>query len=321
MQISVVIPAFDEAESLPGLLQQLVPTLESLADTHEIIVVDDGSRDGTAAAVEALHLPGVRVERLRVNRGKSAALRTGLGLAKGDVIVLMDADGQDDPAELPRMLAALDVGSGAAPLEVPDAQPSPGPEGGYDLVTGRRATRNDRAAKRLPSRVYNWATARVTGVPGRDFNSGFKAMRADVARDLDLYGELHRYIPVLAAWQGYRTGEIDVTHHPRAEGRSKFGAERFWRGLLDLVTVKFLTTYTARPFHLFGGIAAVSGLLGAALLGWMLVLRITGERVGDRPALLAGVLLIVVAVQLASLGLIAELLVHLRRTGPDARDP
>lgn len=307
MQISVVIPAFDEAESLPQLLDGLVPTLAGLADDHEVVVVDDGSRDGTAAAVEALHLPGVRVERLRMNRGKSAALRTGLGVAKGDVIVLMDADGQDDPAELPRLLAALEGGAD-------------GGDGPLDLVTGRRATRNDRAAKRVPSRLYNWATSRVTGVPGRDFNSGFKAMRADVARDLDLYGELHRYIPVLAAWAGYRTGEIDVAHRPRTEGQSKFGPERFWRGLLDLVTVKFLTTYTARPFHLFGGIAALSGILGAALLAWMLVLRITGEQVGDRPALLAGVLLVVVAVQLASLGLIAELLVHLRRAGPDARD-
>ncbi len=302
MQISVVIPAFDEAESLPGLLPRLVAELDALTTSAEVIVVDDGSRDGTAEAVRALGLPGVHVERLRVNRGKSAALRTGLGLAKGDVIVLMDADGQDDPAELPRLVAALD-------------------DDGLDLVTGRRAHRNDRAAKRVPSRLYNWATARVTGVPGRDFNSGFKAMRRDVARDLDLYGELHRYIPVLASWAGYRTGEVDVTHHPRAEGQSKFGAERFWRGLLDLVTVKFLTTYTARPFHLFGGIAALSGLVGMGLLGWMLVLRISGETIGTRPALLAGVLLVVVAVQLASLGLIAELLVHLRRAGPlDERD-
>lgn len=301
MQISVVIPAFDEAESLPGLLQRLVPELEALTTSSEVIVVDDGSRDGTAGVVRALALPGVHVERLRVNRGKSAALRAGLAMAKGDVIVLMDADGQDDPAELGRLVAALDDD--------------------LDLVTGRRAHRNDRAAKRLPSRLYNWATARVTGVPGRDFNSGYKAMRRDVARDLDLYGELHRYIPVLATWAGYRTGEIDVTHHPRAEGQSKFGAERFWRGLLDLVTVKFLTTYTARPFHLFGGIAALCGAVGLALLTWMLALRISGETIGSRPALLAGVLLVVVAVQLASLGLIAELLVHLRRAGPlDERD-
>jgi glycosyltransferase involved in cell wall biosynthesis len=296
VQLSVVIPAFDESESLPGHLERVVATLDGLGRSAEVIVVDDGSRDGTAEAVEALALPGVRVERLRVNRGKSAALRVGMGVAKGEVIVLMDADGQDDPAELPRLLAALD--------------------GGLDLVTGRRALRNDRAAKVLPSRLYNWTTARVTGVPGRDFNSGFKVMRRDVARDLDLYGELHRYIPVLAAWAGYRIGEVDVTHHARAEGRSKFGRERFWRGLLDLVTVKFLTTYTARPFHLFGGIAALFGLAGGALLTWMLVLRISGEQIGDRPALLAGILLVVVAVQLVSLGLIAELLVHLRRVGP-----
>jgi dolichol-phosphate mannosyltransferase len=296
VQISVVIPAFDEAESLPGLLQRLVPELEAITSSSEVIVVDDGSRDGTAGVVTALGLPGVHVERLRVNRGKSAALRAGLAMAKGDVIVLMDADGQDDPAELTRLVTALDDD--------------------LDLVTGRRAHRNDRAAKRLPSRLYNWATARVTGVPGRDFNSGFKAMRRDVARDLDLYGELHRYIPVLASWAGYRTGEIDVTHHPRIEGESKFGAERFWRGLLDLITVKFLTTYTARPFHLFGGLAALCGAAGVGLLTWMLVLRISGEAIGSRPALLTGVLLVVVAVQLASLGLIAELLVHLRRSGP-----
>jgi len=301
VQITVVIPAFDEADSLPDLLPRLVGELASLTESFEVIVVDDGSRDGTADVVVALGLPGVAVERLRVNRGKSAALRAGLARAKGDVVVLMDADGQDDPTELGRLVEALDAD--------------------LDLVTGRRAHRNDRAAKRVPSRLYNWATARVTGVPGRDFNSGFKAMRRDVARDLDLYGELHRYIPVLAHWAGYRTGEIDVTHHPRAEGHSKFGAERFWRGLLDLITVKFLTTYTARPFHLFGGMAALCGLMGTGLLTWMLALRLSGAAIGSRPALTAGVLLVVVAVQLGSLGLIAELLVHLRRAGPaDERD-
>src|SRR3546814_15713195 len=165
---------------------------------------------------------------MRMNRGKSAALRRGLGVAKGDVIVLMDADGQDDPSELPRLLAALD---GTAE----------GIDGPVDLVTGRRKHRNDRAAKVLPSRLYNWATARVTGVPGRDFNSGFKAMRADVARDIDLYGELHRYIPVPAAWAGYRPGEVDVTHPARAEGQAKFGAERVWRGLLGSASVELPT--------------------------------------------------------------------------------
>lgn len=300
MQISVVIPAYDEADSLPDLLQRLVGTLSQVASSWEVVVVDDGSTDGTAAVVAGLDLPGVAVESLRVNQGKSAALRTGLRRAVGDVIVLMDADGQDDPAELGRLVKTLE-------------------DEDLDLVTGRRARRNDRAAKRIPSRLYNWTTSRVTGVPGRDFNSGFKAMRSEVARSIDLYGELHRYIPVLAAWSGFRTGEIDVTHHPRAGGMSKFGANRFWRGMLDLITVKFLTTYTARPFHLFGGIAGVVGLVGAGLLAWMLVLRISGEAIGSRPALLTGVLLVVVAVQLASLGLLAELIVHLRR--PTTVDP
>jgi dolichol-phosphate mannosyltransferase len=297
VRLSVVIPAYDEADALPGLLQRLVDVLARELPTWEVVVVDDGSTDGTADAVRALQLANVQVISMRVNQGKSAALRRGLAAAGGEVIVLMDADGQDDPTELPRMLKTLE-------------------EEDLDLVTGRRAHRNDRAAKRIPSRLYNWTTSTVTGVPGRDFNSGFKAMRADVAHTLDLYGELHRYIPVLAHWNGFRTGEIDVTHHPRAGGSSKFGVNRFWRGMLDLVTVKFLTTYNARPFHLFGGVAAVSGVIGLGLLSWMLVLRIMGEQVGTRPALLAGVLLVVVAVQLASFGLLAELMVHLRRPAP-----
>ncbi len=290
----MVIPAFDEAESLPSLLPRVGRSLARIEGSHEVIVVDDGSKDGTAAAVEALGLEWVRVVRLRVNRGKSEALRVGLGLTSGSVVALIDADGQDEPDEIPTLVAALDAHD-------------------VDLVTGRRATRNDRAAKRVPSRLYNAATARVTGVAGRDFNSGLKVMRSEVAESLDLYGELHRYIPVLASWAGFRTTELDVVHHPRQAGRSKFGRERFWRGFLDLVTVKFLTTYTARPFHLFGGLASILAVAGGSLLGWMLALRLAGERVGDRPALIAGVLLVVVAVQLASLGLMAELMVHLRR--------
>jgi glycosyltransferase involved in cell wall biosynthesis len=299
VQISVVIPAYNEAETVGTLLDRLVSTLPSIASSWEVVVVDDGSTDGTADVIQRRHLANVHVERMRVNQGKSAALRRGLGIARGGIVVLMDADGQDDPDEIERLLGTLEHDD-------------------LDLVTGRRAHRNDRAAKRIPSRLYNWTTSRVTGVPGRDFNSGFKAMRSDVATSLDLYGELHRYIPVLAAWNGYRTGEVDVAHRPRAGGTSKFGLNRFWRGMLDLITVKFLTTYNARPFHLFGGVAAVVGLVGTAILAWMLALRISGEEVGTRPALLAGVLLVVVAVQLASFGLLAELMVHLRRpTRPD----
>jgi len=210
-------------------------------------------------------------------------------------VVLMDADGQDDPREIPRLVATLDG------------------DDDIDLVTGRRAVRHDRFIKRNTSRLYNKVTSLVTGVSGKDFNSGLKAMRNELATGLELYGELHRYIPVLAEWRGFQVTEVDVDHHERRHGESKFGKSRFWRGFLDLITVKFLTTYTGRPFHLFGGMGIGMGLAGAALLGWMLVERILGHAIGNRPALLAGVLLVVVAVQMVSLGLLAELSVHLRR--------
>jgi dolichol-phosphate mannosyltransferase len=298
-QVSVVVPAYNERPNLAELVPETVAVLAEAGLTFEMIVVDDGSTDGTAALMHEHQVPEVAYLRLRRNAGKSAALSAGLARAKGENIVLMDADGQDDPREIPRLLAALD-GDGDE-------------DGAVDLVTGRRADRQDRFVKKHTSRLYNWFTNRVTGVSGRDFNSGLKAMRHELAEGLELYGELHRYIPVLAAWRGFRVGEVDVTHHDRRHGTSKFGKARFWRGFLDLITVKFLTTYTVRPFHLFGGLGVVMGAVGSVLLGWMLVERLLGNQVGNRPALLTGVLLVVVAVQMVSLGLLAELSVHLRR--------
>lgn len=296
--ISVILPAYDEAENLPVVVGEVLALFDEHNLDGEVVVVDDGSGDGTDAVVAALGEADGRVRcvSLRRNFGKAAALQAGFEFCSGDLIVLMDADGQDDPAEVPRLLDALD--------------------GGLDLCTGRRAQRRDRFVKRRTSRLYNWATARVTGVEGRDMNSGLKAMRRDVALDLDLHGELHRYIPVLAHWAGYRAGEIDVHHRPRLHGRTKFGRARFWRGMLDLATVKLLTTYTARPLHLFGGLAALLGAAGSALLAWMAALKLSGDAIGARPALLAGVLLVVVAVQLFSIGLLAELVVHTRRPQP-----
>ncbi|HSL59752.1 MAG TPA: glycosyltransferase family 2 protein [Acidimicrobiales bacterium] len=293
-RVSVLLPAYNERENLVELVPETLAVLEQAGLDHEIVVVDDGSTDGTRTTMRALESPRVRYLRLRRNAGKSEALRTGLAAIDADVVVLMDADGQDEPAEIPRLVEVLERG---------DA----------DLVTGRRSVRNDRFIKRNTSKVYNAATAKVTGVPGRDFNSGLKAMTGEVARSLELYGELHRYIPVLAVWNGFAVTELDVEHHERRHGTSKFGRARFWRGFLDLITVKFLTTYTARPFHLFGGIGIILGLVGMGLLAWMLVLRITGETIGNRPALLGGVLFVVVAVQMISLGLVGELIVHLRR--------
>jgi glycosyltransferase involved in cell wall biosynthesis len=300
-EVSVVLPAYNERANLAELIPETVSVLTDTGLTFEVIVVDDGSTDGTAGLMAQHRVPEVAYVRLRRNAGKSAALSAGLARARGERIVLMDADGQDDPREIPRLLEALS-GDGDGVDEV-------------DLVTGRRAIRHDRFIKRHTSRVYNGVTSRVTGVPGRDFNSGLKAMRRELAVGLELYGELHRYIPVLAVWRGFRVGEVDVEHHTRRHGESKFGRARFWRGFLDLITVKFLTTYTGRPFHLFGGLGVVMGLAGSGLLAWMLVERILGNRIGTRPALITGVLLVVVAVQMVSLGLMAELSVHLRRRG------
>lgn len=291
--VSVLLPAFNEADNLPEVVAALVRALDAIGRSWEVVLVDDGSTDGTRSVMKELRSEQVRYIRLRRNAGKSAALSIGLGHVAGRAVVLMDADGQDDPAEISHLLAELD--------------------GGVDLVTGRRAVRNDRLVKRATSRIYNGVTAKVTGVPGKDFNSGLKAMTAELAHTLEMYGELHRYIPVLAVWNGFTVAEVDVTHHERLHGTSKFGRARFWRGFLDLVTVKFLTTYTARPFHLFGGIGFVIGAIGSVLLGWMLATKLAGDAIGQRPALLLGVLLIVVAVQMVSLGLLGELMVNLRR--------
>lgn len=303
--ICAVLPAYNEADNLPSVLSELTAVLDGLFQRWEILVVDDGSTDGTREVIAEISAkePRVCVHHLRRNRGKSQALAAAFDIVESDLVLLMDADGQDDPNELPHLLAALDDGC--------------------DLVTGRRSVRNDRFVKRTTSKLYNGATSRLTGIEGSDFNSGFKLMRGEVARTTTMYGELHRYIPVIAAWNGFRVTEVDVEHRARAHGVTKFGRNRFWRGMLDLLTVKFLTTYDTRPFHLIGGVGIILGFVGGVLLSWMLVERIIGNEVGSRPALLAGVTLAVVGVQLISVGLIAELMVNIesrRRNQRQDRD-
>ncbi|MDR7253781.1 dolichol-phosphate mannosyltransferase [Nocardioides sp. BE266] len=296
--ISVVIPALNEAENLTVLVPRVVSTLAGLPGDWRVLVVDDGSTDDTTTVVAKLSAEDARVSLLqhRRNLGKAAALNRGFSqvLDEGaDVVVMMDADGQDDPDELPRLLEALETA---------------------DLVTGARLKRNDRFIKRNTSKLYNWTTGRLSGAPGRDFNSGYKVMRADVARDVVpmLYGEMHRYLTVIAHQAGYRVAEVPVQHHARMSGSSKYGPARFWRGFSDLLTVRFLMSYENRPSHLFGGFGAVCFLLGIGTLLYLTGVKLTGEAIGGRPLLLAGVLFTVVGLQLTLFGLLAELVVHAR---------
>lgn len=297
--VAIVIPAFNERENLEVLVPRILSELRAVEREPRVIVVDDGSTDGTGDLVSEFSASGepVTLVRLARNMGKAAALQHGFAAADGagaDVIAMMDADGQDDPRELGRLLDEL--------------------KSGNDLVTGARLTRQDRFVKRHTSRLYNAATRLLSGVPGRDFNSGYKVMSPETARNLHpmLYGELHRYITVIAFWQGARVAEVPVTHHRRMFGRSKYGIARFWRGFLDLLTIRFLMSYRFRPLHLFGGVGLVSTLLGGAMLAYLLVLRIQGESIGGRPLLIAGLLFVIVGLQLLLAGLLAELLVFTR---------
>jgi glycosyltransferase involved in cell wall biosynthesis len=287
--ISVVVPVRNEERSLGPLFEELGDALEPLGDTWEVVFVDDGSTDGSFAALTRLHdsHSNVRVVRLRRNFGKAAALAAGFEQAAGDVVVTIDGDGQDDPAEIPRLLAKLDEG--------------------FDLVSGWKTRRRDPLPRRLLSRVFNAVTSRVSGIRLHDMNCGLKAYRGEVVRGLNLYGELHRFIPVLAHYEGYRVAELPVGHRPREHGRSRYGLERYLRGFLDLLTVSFMGRYRHRPLHLFGGLGLVLGTVGFVILVYLTAIKISGEAIGHRPLLTLGVLLMVVGLQFFSLGLISEL--------------
>lgn len=295
----VVVPALNEAENLVEVVPRIVGELVLVDVDPHILVVDDGSTDKTRAVMVDLadRHAGVESISLGRNMGKATALRRGFdhALAAGaGVVVMMDADGQDDPAELPLLLARL--------------------EDGADLVTGARTVRNDRFVKRTTSKLYNATTARLSGAPGKDFNSGFKVMRADVARNASpmLYGELHRYLTVIAHWLGYRTAEVTVQHHERLHGTSKYGLARFWRGFVDLLTVRFLMSYESRPSHLFSGLGLGSFAAGGLGLAYLLLEKLSGEAIGGRPLMIASVVLVLGGLQLVLFGLLAELLVYSR---------
>ena len=300
--ISVVVPVHDEDRSVELLYDELASALDPLGRPWEAVYVDDGSTDGSFAAMTRLYdrAPNIRVVRLRRNFGKSAALAAGFRHAEGSVVVTIDADLQDDPAEIPRLLAKLDEG--------------------FDLVSGWKAQRRDPWSRRLVSKIFNSVVGRASGLKLHDMNCGLKAYRAEVVRSLRIYGELHRFLPVLAHDRGFRVAELPVNHRPREHGRSRYGVERYMRGFLDFLTVSFMGRYRHRPLHLFGGLGLVFALIGSAVLVYLTILKLTGAAIGHRPLLTLGVLLVVVGFQFFSLGLLSELITshHEERTGaPD----
>jgi glycosyltransferase involved in cell wall biosynthesis len=293
MDLSIVVPLHNERDSLAPLHEELSRTLEGLGGSAEIIFVDDGSDDGSIEALRKIRAADSRVRVIRLARktGQTAALACGLHSSSGDVVVALDADGENDPADIPRLLAALDAD--------------------HDLVSGWRTGRWREAplTRRLPSVAANALVSRMTGIKLHDYGCTLKAYRGDLARKLRLYGEMHRFVPAIAAEQGARIAEIEVNFRPRRFGRSKYGPGRVLRTILDLLTVKFLSGYATRPIQVFGAIGIVLGALGGLWTAVLVFEKIVlGYHLSNRPALLLAVLLVVVGVQFVSLGLLGEML-------------
>jgi glycosyltransferase involved in cell wall biosynthesis len=293
LDVSVIVPVKDEEETVAELAGRVAAVLDAAGRSFEIVFVDDGSRDRTVARLREAHQRDGRVKlvRLRRNFGKAAALSAGFDHCSGGLVLTMDGDLQDDPDEIPRLLEALETGD-------------------LDLVSGWKRHRRDPASKTLPSRLFNWVTRRLAQVDLHDFNSGFKLYRREVLGEIAVYGELHRYIPVLASRRGFVIGEIEVTHHARRHGASKYGWDRLYKGLLDLITVLFITKYTRRPLHLFGVFGLLFLGVGFGINTYLAILWFQGEALGNRPLLLLGVLLMLLGFQTLTTGLIGEMITY-----------
>ncbi|HTL99925.1 MAG TPA: glycosyltransferase family 2 protein [Candidatus Omnitrophota bacterium] len=297
--LTVLIPVYNEAENMEPLLEKLEADLRPLGLRSEILVVDDGSSDGTAERLRALkpRHRGLRAICFRRNYGKSAALSVGFAEARGRAIITMDGDLQDDSAEIGPLLRKLDEG--------------------YDLVSGWKQNRQDPISKTVPSKIFNGVTSAMTHVSLHDMNCGLKVYRAEAAKSVRLRGELHRFIPVLAHWNGYKVGELPVVHHKRRHGKTKFGAARFVNGFLDLLSVMFLTTSSTRPLHVFGRMGIGVATLGFLFTVWAAWPVMLGEPLRLRPSLVLGLVFIVLGIQFLSLGFLGELIAGTRTTEPE----
>jgi glycosyltransferase involved in cell wall biosynthesis len=297
-EISVVVPVLDEEGSLQELHTKLTETLKAMNRGYEIVFVDDGSKDGSLDILKEIHSrdPAVRVLSFQKTYGKSAALAAGFDEVRGDIIITIDADLQDDPAEIPRLIDELDKG--------------------YDLVSGWKKQRKDPISKTWPSRLFNNVTCLVTGLRLHDINCGLKAYRRSVTDQIKVYGQLHRFMPVFAHKEGFRVGEVAVMHHPRRHGRTKYGMGRFLHGFLDLLTVILVTRYTRSPLHFFGTIGIVFTLVGFIINCYILAIRLRyGNIQGRHPLLILAVLLMILGFQLVSTGLLAELIARMAHRG------
>jgi glycosyltransferase involved in cell wall biosynthesis len=294
MDVSIVVPLYNEEESLQELNSKIFEILSKHKQTFEVCFIDDGSTDGSLNQLKDLYAKysEIKILSFRKNYGKSAALSEGFKLAEGDIIITMDADLQDDPAEIPNIIDKIN--------------------NGYDLVSGWKKKRFDPLGKTIPSKLFNFITSWLTGIKINDFNCGLKGYRQQVIKEIPVYGSLHRYLPVLAHWKGFRVGEIVVQHHPRKYGETKYGLRRFFDGFFDLFTVLFLTRYRQKPLHLFGFFGLGSLSLGFIISLYLSILWFMGQGIGDRPLLFLGVLLMIVGMQSFSIGLIGEMITNLK---------
>ncbi len=285
--LSIVIPLFNEEKNIVPLYSILKNVLYRLKKDYEIIFIDDGSEDKTLENLLRIKDRTVKIIQFQTHFGKAAALNAGFKEASGDIVITMDGDLQDRPEETPKLLAKLNQG--------------------YDLVSGWKYKRYDAITKRLPSKLFNYLTRIISGARIHDFNCGLKAYKSEVVKNLNIYGELHRYIPALAHWKGYKVGEVKVMHKRRRYGKSKYGIERLFKGFFDLITIKFLNRYAKRPLHFFGILGLLSALFGFVIGSYLAVKWLQGIAIGNRPLLILAVLMMVIGVQFVSLGLIGEM--------------